>query len=276
MSRSIKKQRTLSRFLALGGVAALVIGLGAFAGVGIAASKVAPNNTTPPTQTGTPQEGQKLTGTRGEWSNSPTDYNFFWTRCDKTGGSCANISGATSATYLLTSVDVGNTVRFKVQASNADGRTSASSVPTAVITAATAPPPVPPATGCPKASGTAQVADVTLPARLIVDQQQSDPTVVRRGTAQVIVRYHVSDTCGHPVQGALIYATVVPFNQMSIPAEATTSADGWAEVVFQPLAGFPVSPRQQVLAIFVRARKSGENLLAGISGRRLFSIRVGL
>ena len=276
MSHSIKKRRALSGFLALGGTVALVIGLGVFAGAGIAASKVTPGNTTPPTQAGTPQEGQKLTGTRGEWSNKPTDYNYFWSRCDKIGGSCANISGATSATYLLTSADVGNSVRFKVQASNADGSTSASSVPTAVITAASAPPPAPSATGCPNASGTAQVTDVTLPARLILDQQQSDPTVVRRGTPQVIVRYHVSDTCGHPVQGALVYATVVPFNQMSIPAEQATGADGWAEVVFRPLAGFPVSPRQQVLAIFVRARKSGENLLAGISGRRLFSIRVGL
>lgn len=276
MPSSNKQRRTLSRYLALGGALALVIGLGVFAGGGLAASKAAPDDTTPPTLSGTPQEGQKLTGTRGVWSNAPTDYNYFWTRCDKNGASCANISGATSLTYTLTSADIADTLRFKVQAINADGQTSASSVPTAVITAATAPPPTPPATGCPKASGTAQVADVSLPARLIVDQQQSDPAVVSRGTTQVTVRYHVVDTCGHPVQGALVYATVVPFNQMSIPVEKATGADGWVEVEFRPLAGFPVSSRQQALAIFVRARKSGENILAGISGRRLFSISVGL
>ena len=278
MSRVFPRRKTFPAFIALGATLALVVGLGVFAGSGIAAGKAAPANTVLPTLSGTPQEGQKLTGTRGTWSNSPTDYNYFWTRCDKNGNSCANISGATSVTYTLTSADIGDTIRFKVQAVNADGQVSASSVPTALITAATAPTPTPTpsATGCPKASGTAAVADVSLPARLLVDQQVSDPAVVSRSTTQVVVRYHVSDTCGHPVQGALVYATVVPFNQMSIPAEATTDANGWAEVEFRPMAGFPVSPRQQVLAVFVRARKSGEPILAGISGRRLFSIRVGL
>ena len=109
-----------------------------------------------------------------------------------------------------------------------------------------------------------------------IDQQQSNPSVVNRGTQQLIVRYHVSACGGRSVQGALVYATAVPFNQLSIPAEQTTGADGWAQLNFSLLAGFPVSPNQQLIAIFARARKSGENLLAGISTRRLFSVRVNL
>ena len=102
-----------------------------------AATKPPPQNTSPPTITGTPQEGQTLSGDRGNWSGNPTDYNDFWVRCDKNGGSCSNISGANDRrAYLLKAVDVGNTIRFKVEAKNAGGSTFASSVPTAVVIAA--------------------------------------------------------------------------------------------------------------------------------------------
>ena len=76
-----------------------------FAGASIAASKDKPHNVNPPVVTGTPQEGKTLTGDRGDWSNSPTDYNYAWLRCSKTGGSCAVISGAHATKYTLTSAD---------------------------------------------------------------------------------------------------------------------------------------------------------------------------
>jgi hypothetical protein len=277
MSRSIKKRWTL--FGAVIGIATtlpLVVGLGVFAGAGAAASSAAPKNTAPPTVTGTPQVGKRLAGDRGRWSNSPTDYNYLWTRCGKGGGSCANISGAHAASYLLTSADVGNRLRFKVQATNASGSTFASSDATAVVVPATVTPPRPPATGCPSGTGAVQVTGVSSPARLLIDQQQSNPSVVRRGTSQLIVRYHVSACGGRSVQGALVYATATPFNQLAIPPEATTDGSGWAELDFHMLAGFPVSSKQQLIAIFARARKSGENLLGGISTRRLFSVQVNL
>jgi hypothetical protein len=279
MSRSIKKRWTLLGVLTgIGTTLALVVGLGVFAGAGAAASSAAPKNTSPPTISGTPQEGMKLTGDEGSWSGKPTDFNRSWLRCDKVGGSCAKISGASSKNYTLTSVDVGNTLRFRVQATNGDGSAFATSVPTAVVVAATKPPPTPatPATGCPTGTGSVQIADVGSPARLLIDQQQTSPQVVNRGTQQLIVRYHVSACGGRSVQGALVYATVVPFNQLTIPPEQTTGSDGWASLDFRVLAGFPASQKQQLLAIFARARKSGESLLGGISTRRLFSVQVNL
>ena len=184
MSRSIKKRWTLfGAFIGIGTTLALVIGLGVFAGAGAAASSAKPKNASPPTIAGTPQEGSTLTGDRGQWDNSPTDYNYFWMRCGKGGGSCGNISGAHMLTYTLKSVDVGNTLRFRVDAKNGDGSTSAASAPTAVITAATKPlpTPAPSATGCPTGTGPVPVASVSSPAVLLIDQQQTDPSVVHRG-----------------------------------------------------------------------------------------------
>jgi hypothetical protein len=262
--------------------AALAVVAAAFATSAVSATAAKPEASKPPTVSGTPEVGQKLTGDRGTWTNNPTDYNFFWARCDKDGGSCANISGANQASYTLTSADRDNTIRFRVQASNADGSTTASSVPTAVIKAAAAPSPPPASTppaasnGCPAGNEPIQINSLSAPARLLIDGQQAVPGVVRRGTSDLTIRYHVSACGGRSVEGALVYSTAVPFNQLSIPPEQATGQDGWAELRFHMLSGFPVSPRQQLIAIFTRARKPGENLLAGISTRRLFSLRVNL
>jgi hypothetical protein len=251
----------------------VAVALVALVSVATAAGQAAPENTNPPTVTGTPQEGQKLVGHRGQWSGNPTDYNDFWQRCDKDGSSCANISGANDRNgYLIKGVDVGNTLRFRVVAKNADGNTSASSVPTAVITAATKPVP-PVSNGCAKTGGTVPVASVSEPARLTIDQTQIEPSTINFGTRSLTARFHVS-ACSGSVEGALVYVTAVPYGQFSAPNEQPTSSDGWATLQFQALAGYPVSSKQQLLVMFVRARKSGENLLAGISSRRLVSFHV--
>jgi hypothetical protein len=274
MSRSGKKRTALvGAVVGSGATFALAIGLAIGVGPGAAAGAAAPSNTSPPTITGTPQEGHTLVGHRGKWSGSPTDYNDFWVRCDKDGASCANISGAHDRNgYLLKKVDVGNTIRFKVQATNADGSTFASSVPTAVITAATVTPP-PVTNGCAKKGGSIPIAGVTPPARLTIDQTQISPSTITYGTRAVTARFHVA-ACSGSVEGALVYVTAVPFGQFAIPNEQPTGSDGWATVQLSALAGYPVSNKQQLLVMFVRARKSGEDLLGGISTRRLVSFHV--
>jgi hypothetical protein len=253
----------------------LLAGLADFAASGNAAGQAPPRNIQPPTVRGTPQEGRTLTGDRGEWSGNPTDYNDTWRRCDRNGGSCSTISGAAGRTYRLTSADVGNTVRFRVEAVNRDGRAFASSVPTAVIRAAPAPPPPPPpATGC-AANAPVQVSSISPPDRLNVDRFQISPSIVGRSTETITVRFHV--TCrGKAVQGALVHGAAVPFNQFTVPAEQPTSADGWAQLTMTQLSGYPAARRQQLLVVFARARKPGENLLGGISTRRLVSFPVDL
>jgi hypothetical protein len=131
-------------------------------------------------------------------------------------------------------------------------------------------------TGCPGGSGPVNVNDVKSPARLLLDGQTGEPSVVNAGTSDIVLRYHVSACGGRPVQGALVYTTAVPFNQWSIPNEQPTGQDGWTELRLHQLRGFPVSPNQQLIALFARARKQGEPLLTGISTRRLFSLRVNL
>src|SRR5690242_14276383 len=142
MANRSARRGSLGVRLSVGAAVCSVVALGALTGTGAAGAAAKPVNTQPPTVSGTPQEGSTLTGDRGTWTNNPTDYNYFWLRCDKTGGSCANINGAHALTYTLTSADVGNTLRFRVQASNGDGSTNATSVPTAVVTAKAPPPTV--------------------------------------------------------------------------------------------------------------------------------------
>jgi hypothetical protein len=234
-----------------------------------------PKNTQPPSVTGTPQEGQKLVGHRGTWSGV-SDYNDYWVRCDKDGGSCANISGATDRNgYILKSVDVGNTIRFKVEAKNSGGTTTRSSTPTAVIRAGQTPPPTP-ANGCPSGTGTIQIAQVSSPARLTIDRQDISPPIIGGSTQQLQVRFHVSACKGRSVQGGLVYVTAVPFQQFSIPPETQTGPDGWAVMTMTRLHGFPAATHQQLLVIFARARKAGDDVLGGVSTRRLVSFRVDL
>jgi hypothetical protein len=110
----------------------------------------------------------------------------------------------------------------------------------------------------------------------VVDGQSVTPSVITKSTQDVTVKFHVSACGGRSIQNALVYVTAVPFEQFSIPAETPTGADGWATLTMHQDRFFPASARQQLLAVFVRARKSGDPDLGGISTRRLVSFRVNL
>ena len=100
---------------------------------GLPPSGLPPTNTALPTISGTTTQGQTLTAGSGSWSNSPTSYAYQWRRCDSSGASCADISGATSSSHVLVLADVNSTIRVVVTASNSYGSASATSAQTAVV-----------------------------------------------------------------------------------------------------------------------------------------------
>jgi hypothetical protein len=244
-----------------------------------ARSATAPSNSAPPTISGTTTVGQVLTASTGTWAGTtPITFNYLWKQCDANGGACKNVPKNDRSTFTLVGSNAGNTMRVEVTATNNDGSSAATSTATAVIAAASTTTTgttttTPASNGCASSGGTVPIANMSPPAHLNIDAFQVNPSPVTHGTRSLTVRVHISG-CGGNVQGALVYVTAVPYNMFNVPPEATSGSDGWATLNFNALPGFPVSPKQQLLVMFIRARKDGEDLLAGISARRLVSFTV--
>jgi hypothetical protein len=219
-----------------------------------------------------PQEGQTLTAGAGTWSGTqPIAFAYQWLRCDPNGASCANVIGATAQTFALTIADVGRTLRVSVAARNAGGSRSATSATTPPIAAA--PPPGPAGQfRLPNGKTSIPVTSVSLPQRLIVDEVKFSPNPVRSRRQPITVRFRVTDTRGFVVRDALVFVRSTPL-VTSTPLEQVTQQDGTVTVTLMPRASFPLRARSAV-QFFVRARKAGENVLAGISTRRLVQVRT--
>lgn len=224
----------------------------------VQATGSAPKNTAAPVVSGSAQEDQTLTGTAGGWSGSPTPvFAFQWQRCAGTGGNCLDISGATSQSYKLLSADVAHTVRLNVVAKNGHGATLASSAESGLV--------IP--SKVTAGGSTISVSQVSLPNRLVISGVQFSPSPIRN-RAPIVARFRVTDTRGFVIQGALVYALGLPYSWTANAAEQPTDASGWATITLRPLAGMPIG-QSGALVIFVRARKPGDDLLAGVSTRRL-------
>lgn len=269
MSKQIEAVRSRPALWALAGAGilalALVASVAALSGSGYAApsaiAQYAPANTVAPTISGTAQEGSTLTANPGTWTgDQPIVFTFQWTRCNAGGNNCVAIPSATTQTYTVAAADVGNTLRVNVTGRNSQGSSTATSAQTAVVTRATAPAP----------GTTRNVSAVTPPDRLIIDSVQFTPNPVRTRTQPIQVRVRVLDTRGFAVQDALVFVRSTPV-VTDTPPEGRTDAQGYATFNVQPQVDFPIRNSYSV-QFFVRARKTGENPLAGISTRRLVQV----
>ena len=104
-----------------------------------------PAVTSAPTISGVAQSGQTLVANPGTWTGTePLSRGFQWRRCDAAGAACTDVAGATTASYALTTVDVGSRVRVTVTSSNSAGTATSTSDATVIVSASAPPSPSPP------------------------------------------------------------------------------------------------------------------------------------
>jgi hypothetical protein len=119
--------------------------------LGLAVLLGGPTVASPPSVTGSLQQGAKLTATAGTWAGTGTiTYAYQWYRCDANGAHCGSIHGATRGTYTQVRKDVGHTIGLTVRATDPSG-TTAAYAPLAGLVAAPGTAPV--ATKQPPESG---------------------------------------------------------------------------------------------------------------------------
>src|SRR5580765_1990505 len=134
----------------------------------VVVSGAAPQNSVPPTISGTTTEGT--------WAGAaPIAFTYAWSRCDATGGACAAITGATSKTYVLVAADNDKALRVSVTAKNIPGTQTQTSAPTAAVV------PLAPASVVTLPSGGKSIdaSDVKSPAQLIIDKVAFSPNPLR-------------------------------------------------------------------------------------------------
>jgi hypothetical protein len=258
--------KKLQLVLAAGAASALTA-LAAVAGLADAQPNVIPENTEAPAVVGTPMDGELLAAKDGEWSGTdPMTFTYQWQGCDAAGANCANIANATGKIYRVATSDVGKRLRVVVTARNATGTDTANSAPTG--------PAVHPTGAQRLADGKYSIpaSSVNLPYRLNVSGLQFTPTVLR-SRAPFTGRFRITDTRGYVVRDAVVLVTGVPLGWINATQEVRTSVDGYATLQLQPTRNLRLV-RGGSMVMFIRARKEGDDLLTGISSRRLVRVRT--
>jgi hypothetical protein len=249
------------------GLASALTALAMVVAMAEAEPTVVPNNTEAPGVVGTAQDGELLAAKDGEWSGTdPMTFTYQWQACDGSGANCANITGATGKVYRVATSDVGKRLRVQVTARNSSGTDTA---------AAPASSPVVHPTGATRiADGRYSIpaTSVKEPFRLVISGVEFVPSVLR-SRQEFTGRFRVTDTRGYVVRDAIVLVTGVPLGWINAPQEIKTNVDGLATIQLQPTTRLRLV-RGGSMVMFIRARKEGDSILAGISSRRLVRVRT--
>jgi hypothetical protein len=218
---------------------------------------IAPASKTPPTITGKAVVGAQLVADAGTYAGGAVEtYLFQWRRCDKTGGGCVDVAGATGQTYGVRSADLNHTLRVEVTAKNDYGSTVNESKPTTVVQTATAPA----ITTTVAASRTTTICCQTV--RLnghVSSNKAGEPITIIAGEFD----QDVTNTVAKTVTDASgnWSAVLKPLIETTYTAQTSTSKSQQIRVTVHPRVGFGIS---------------GNNFSAKITGRDTFAGAVAL
>ena len=144
-----------------------------------------PVNSSPPSISGSPKDGQTLTANPGVWTR-PSTYGYQWYDCapalsGTVGSGCTPIANATGSTYVIQGSDVGQSVEVAVTATS-DGYPSDPAVSTVI-------------------------GPVTAGAASRVEVSMSQSAIYADGTSQTTAMAIVTDRYGAPISGDTLHFT---------------------------------------------------------------------
>jgi hypothetical protein len=211
-----------------------------------AVPSVAPLSMSVPTVFGTAKEGETLTADAGSWNASPQPaFTFGWLRCERDSGLCLPILDAAGPNYVLRASDAGRMLRAVVTATNRAGTATATSSPTAVVS---------PAGVLHLLDGRDSVpaSGVEAPDRLRIDRIRFRPA----GARGLVGSFHVSDTRGYVVRGALVSVRPARAREISPAGPRATSEAG--DVTLRFTVSRAKLARGGKLVLVLRAAKRGD------------------
>lgn len=234
----------------------------------VAARGQPPVALTLPAIAGTPTIGQTLIASSGTWRGASGVFSYQWLRCSASGGGCADISGAATQSYVVSSADSGNTVSVRVRASNDVGATTSVATPIKITTAG----------GGGGANSVPVTSLVAHPDHLLISSVQFSPTPFHTRGGVITARFRVTlEGTSKAVSGALVAVVGIPYSWVLASPETPTGSDGWVTFQIRTTSRMQFT-RGGALVMQVRARAPGTSaavILGGISTRRLVQVPLG-
>jgi hypothetical protein len=231
-----------------------------------------PANSAPPTIAGNATVGETLTAAAGSWvGDQPITFSYAWLQCDAAGNACNPIAGETQSTYKVARAVVGKTIRVKVTGTNSRGSAAAYSLHTTAVQET--------AGGggggggiisLPNGGKSVDAADVPSGERLVVSKVVFNPNPVTSRDAPIMATTTVKDTRGYYVRNAIVFIRSTPIVTSGGDGQKTAT-DGTITYSLSPKSSFPLKNSYNV-QFFVKAYRSGDPTLAGISGTRLVQV----